>query len=479
MTWILIPMAFLLVLHIFILGKPLGRLSPTSIFIYLQFIMALGTVPTLDPSEPADDTHAWLIFCTYAIFVGTSGALAFLSRRLTGIDPVSATIQSGRWIRPRFGIIAMCLTSIAICVAYYSAIGYNVLAAGLGNAFSGDANDITSLRLEAYAGEEYYYPGYVNQFKNTLLPALVCVIIPYAFVRKLQSRWIVAGILSVLTMVFILGTGQRGAFVIFTITVGVYIALMNRKKLPRRMALLAGISVPIFFLSTVALGRSSSELSKATGLFDQLGIIGGEIVFRLLGSNQLASVTGFRYIYSRPSVDGTEWWQSIAGLLPGVPGSTLSNEIFAYLYGSMRGTAPPSIWGSFYYNFGFQVTLILTASIAIVYHCVATKIANTPNANSLQCIGMAGVSTVMGTWVAGSPDYLLNVGIVVFVVLWCLGSTKAKRNSRDHRSSTRLVNANVRPSGAIGAKSSASDATRPTKDYPMSVNVFRIKGNIQ
>lgn len=479
MTWILIPLTFLLVLHIFILGKPLGRLSPVSIFIYLQFIMALGTVPTLDPTEPADNTHAWLIFCTYSIFVGTSGALALISRPRGGAMPVSASTQAGRWVRPTFGIIAMCLASITICIAYYSAIGYNVFAAGLANAFTGDTNDVASLRIEAYAGEEYYYPGYVNQFKNALLPALACVIVPYLYTRRLQSRWIVSSVLSALTIAFILGTGQRGAFVIFMITVGVFIALMNRKKLPRRMAALSGVSVPIFLLSTVALGRSSRELSTANGWFEQLRVIGEEVIFRLLGSNQLASVTGFRYIYSRPQVDGAEWLQSITGLLPGVPGSTLSNEIFAYLYGSMRGTAPLSTWGSFYYNFGFPITLVLTAFMAITYHCVAVKIANAPTANSLQCIGMAGVSTVMGTWVAGSPDYLLNVGILVFVGLWWMGSKKAKRDSGNSRTVTVFDNNLARYTGALGPQSSVTNVVRTPPAHPMGTRSFRLKGNMQ
>jgi oligosaccharide repeat unit polymerase len=477
MTWILLPMVFLLVMHVFIMGKPLGRLSPTSIFIYMQFIMAVGTVPTLDPSERADSAHGWLIFSTYTVFVGVSGVMAFLTKPPKHIGNVSAAAQSERWVRPRFGMIAMCLLSIAICIVYYSAIGYNVLAAGLGNAFSGDANDVASLRLEAYAGEEYYYPGYVNQFKNALLPALTCVIIPYAFVRKLPSRWVITCVLSVLTIVFILGTGQRGAFVVFMITIAVFVALMNREKLSRRMVLLAALSVPLFFISTVALGRSNTELSKSTGLLDQLQIIGGEIVFRILGSNQLASVAGFRYIYTRPPVNGSEWVQSLAGLLPGVPGSTLSNEIFSLLYGSSRGTAPPSIWGSFYYNFGLPITLILTVVMAIIYHIVSVRISHTPRANSLQCIGMAGVSTAMGTWVAGSPDFLMNVGIVVFIVLWQLGSWRERQRNRQARELSALVDAILPTSKIDRTPRYISGARGPSMDRRTAVNAYRAKGN--
>lgn len=427
MTWMLIPMVFLLALHVIITGGPLGRLSPTSLFIYMQFIMALGTVPSLTPRDEADVVHGWLIFSTYSIFVLTSALLAFLARLPERRSYLSDEAQSMRWVKPGFGMIILCVLSIVICGLYYAAIGYNVLAAGLGNAFSGDANDVASLRLQAYAGEEYYYPGYVNQFKNALLPALICVIIPYTFMRKMRLRWLVAATLSVIALVFMLGTGQRGAFVMFMITVGIFIALMNRRKLSRRFALLAGLSVPVFFLSTVALGRSSTALAQASSMGDQVRIIGDEMLFRILGSNQLASITGFRYIYPRPSVNGGEWLQSMTGLLPGVPGSTLSNEIFSILYGSTRGTAPPSIWASFYYNFGLQMTLALTMILAAGYHYVSLKIARASHVNSLQCIGMAGVTTALGTWVAGSPDFLMNVGIAVFVGLWWFGSRLEKK----------------------------------------------------
>lgn len=421
MTWILIPMAFLLVMHVFMFGRVLGRLSPASIFIYMQFLMALGTIPTLDVLERADNVHAWLIFGSFLAFVGTSAVLAFL------VPPRPARIElnyarSERWVRPRGAISVWCAISILISLIYYSAIGYNVLAVGLGNAFAGNTNDVTTLRLQAYAGGEYFYPGYVNQFKNSLLPALVCVITAYLFVRKSPARWVTSSALTMVTMVFLLGTGQRGAFVIFMIILAIFISLMNPAQGIRRMVILAGITIPVFSLSTVALGRSSYELSTAVGLFDKIAVIGNEIIFRILGSNQLASTTGFRYIYTMPQKDGAEWGQSLIGLLPGVPGSTLSNEIFAALYGSMRGTAPPSIWGSFFHNFGFQYTLVLAGFLAVIYHLVGRSISQTRHPNSLQAIGMAGVTGVLGTWVAGSPDYLLNVGLMVYIVLWAVGA---------------------------------------------------------
>jgi oligosaccharide repeat unit polymerase len=439
MTWMLIPMAFFLVMHVSILGKPLGRLSPTSIFIYMQFLMAIGTVPALEPLQQADTAHAWLILTTFLVFVVSSAILAFLASH-PRTDTLSSLEQSRRWIRPGAGIILLCVLSILICLAYYSAIGYNVLAIGLGNAISGGTSDVTTLRLQAYAGDEYYYPGYVNQFKNSLLPALVCVIVPYLFVRNSSARWTVSLALIAVTTIFLLGTGQRGAFVVFAIVLAVFISLMNKRKSVMRMIVLVFITIPIFAVSTVALGRSSSQMDAAVGLLDKMGVLGSEIVFRILGSNQQASVAGFRYIYSRPQSNGAEWMQSLFGLLPGAKGSTLSNEIYASLFGSVRGTAPPSIWGSFFHNFGFQCTVLLTAFLAIAYHLISKKIAQTRDPNSLQAIGMAGVTAVLGAWVAGSPDYLLNVGIVVFIFLWRLGSAEAKRTSGDHRARAGLEN---------------------------------------
>lgn len=415
------PMALMAAAHIAGPGKTLGRLSPASVFIYMQFIMAVGTLPLLDPQNEADFTHGWIILATFGIFWATTTILILGDSNAIAVK-VKKVQKTMIWTRPSPLMIVLLVFSIIVCTAYYYAIGYNVLAVGLTDALSGDSSDIASLRLAAYAGEEYFYPGYVNQFKNALLPALLCIIIPYLIINRTAGRNILIPTLALAALILILGTGQRGAFITFMIIITIFVAMMNGKKATKRIVQITAVAFVVFFFSTLALGRSSSTLQRSSGSLEQAGIILSEVGFRIFGSNQLASVTGFRYIYKQPPVNGHEWWQSITGLLPRVPGSTLSNEIFAQLYGSFRGTAPASIWGATYHNFGLVATLIFAVFLAWVYHRIGLKIRVSPVLSSTQAVGMAGVTTVLGTWVAGSPDYLFNVGLAVYVVLWIWGS---------------------------------------------------------
>ena len=422
MTWMLMPMIPMLALHIGFLAKRLGRLSPSSLFLYMQFLMAVGTLPALGAQNAADQAHGWIILSTFTIFWATSAVLSTADSKSVEMNLSTRDRLKPYWIRPNKPIIALVALSLIVCVAYYMAVGYNVFAVGLGDAITGKSSDIASMRLQAYAGKEYFYPGYVNQFKNGLLPALICIIIPYLFVKRAGGRWLIATILSTATLTFILGTGQRGAFITFMITVLLYVAIMSRKRLRKKAIWVGAVTGLVFFISTFALGRSSSAVQQSTDPLERAGILLGEIVFRILGSNQLASVVGFRYIYHKPHVEGMEWWPSMSGLLPGVSGSTLSNEIFAQLYGSSRGTAPPSIWGATYYNFGLVGTLLFSILLAVTYHVIGRKIRSAASVSSVQAIGMAGVTTVLGTWVAGSPDYLLNSGLAVYVFLWIWGT---------------------------------------------------------
>ena len=62
------------------------------------------------------------------------------------------------------------------------------LLIGLRAQLSGQSDaDITTLRLNSYSGSQYFAPGYVNQFKNVLLPALVVIVITYYSMTKDSS----------------------------------------------------------------------------------------------------------------------------------------------------------------------------------------------------------------------------------------------------------------------------------------------------
>lgn len=417
MTSLLMPMYVALVVYLPTTGRKLGFLSVSNIFIYMQLIMATGTMPLLDETVEADSVNAFLLLTTFLVVLVMTSVLTMLLPRMRQVRFAGVTSL----IRPGFATWLLIVFSVLVCIVYYNAVGYLTIVESIKSVFSGASDDIAGLRLEAYAGDRYLLPGYVNQFKNVLLPALVAIVIPYYFRVRNPFRYIVALGLVALTLTFILGTGQRGAFVMFMIALVLYVYYINRKKFLRYLIAFVALGLPIFIASTIALGRSSAELAAAKGPMGQLFVLIGQVFYRIFGSNQDAAVAGFRYIYAAPNQAGADWLQSVLGILPGVAGSDLDNRIFATLYGSTRGTAPPSLWGSTYYNFGFLGSVVCAVLVAVLLFLVATMIGRYEEINAMQAIGFAGISATLGTWVAGTPVVLLNAGIIAYVFLWWWG----------------------------------------------------------
>src|SRR5699024_10242802 len=123
-------------------------------------------------------------------------------------------------------------------------------------------------------------------------------------------------------------------------------------RLPRRVMLFGIVAfLSVIIVTTFALGRAA--LQDGASVFSHITSALNQFALRISTANQSSGVIGFRHIYDLgPLNDGSEWAQSLAGILPGQRGSTLQNEIFEIRYGSDRGTSPPSIWGSIFYNFG-------------------------------------------------------------------------------------------------------------------------------
>ncbi|GAA1916020.1 hypothetical protein GCM10009737_16830 [Nocardioides lentus] len=219
----------------------------------------------------------------------------------------------------------------------------------------------------------------------------------------------------------LLGTGQRSPLVLFAIVLATFAYLVSGRRVTGKTVFAVFfVFVPVITLATAVLGRSGAGNSSVLGLL-------GEFLQRILASNQTSSVVGWRYIYRRGPQEtfGGEWLESLQGLLPGSAGSTLANEIFAVLYGSDRGTSPPSLWGSIYYNFGYSGIAVAPVILAMIFAGVTRLGTRSKERNTLELIGIAGVFATIGTWVAGTPVYLLNTGIAVYAVVWVIGSRQS------------------------------------------------------
>ncbi|MDO8337988.1 MAG: O-antigen polymerase [Microcella sp.] len=402
-----------------------GLLSAVGLFTATNWVMAVGTIARLDFTREDDLFHAVLLIATSLVFtIVAIAALFTLKHERFEISSVRRPHLSV----DRTAIAALIVISLLISVAYYSAIGYLAFFDGLANTFRGADNDVASLRLESYSGSQYFFPGYVNQFKNSLLPALVIVAVTQIWVSRLRLRFVLTATLILASLIMLLGTGQRGAFVLVGIALAIYAALSFPSTFRRILLQIAVPVLAIFLLSTAATGRASVGVRSQNTALDQATELWNQLAFRIFGSNQESSIIGFRYVSSLEPVGGADWWSTLVGLLPGQSTLSIDNVIFGLIYGSQRGTAPLSIWGSVFHNFGFVGAVMWAALMGLATVLISLKAHKLRGSGSLvSIVGAAGTSAVVGTWIAGSPLFLLNSGIVVYAFLWAWGRQGDRR----------------------------------------------------
>jgi oligosaccharide repeat unit polymerase len=422
---LLLTAAFLVFLVI--AGRKLGFLSLSSLFLYSQFIMAIGIIPSLDDYDVADTTHRDLILFTFLSYV--LGALLVVGTlgRDFGRETYSPDVN---FEYPRKVVNFWILLSIAIGVAYYVAIGYVAFFESLSTVAEGGSEDVAGLRLESYAGSRYLFPGYVNQFKNALLPALVLVVVVASYKLKNPSRLLTAVGLGSITLVLLIGTGQRHPLIKVLVLAVIFAYLFFPKLAVRSVVSAVAVGAPLFFLTTFASGRITTELESADSLSGRASVLVDQMIFRFFAGSQSSATIAFRYVHSRDEVVfGSEWLRALLGLLPGQPGSDIANQVFELMYGSSRGTSPLSLWGSAYHNFGFGGTLLFAGLLGVLFARISASFLKRKTLNLIQAVGMAGITMTLGLWTTEGPTTILNSGLVVFLLLLYWGDRIEKRKS--------------------------------------------------
>jgi oligosaccharide repeat unit polymerase len=407
LTMVLAPLA---ITHYFVAVRKYGLLSPDGLFFAAQLVMAVGTFQLADHGSAVDVQYATIIALANAAYIATSLATFLAETRGVLTKPTYEVSV----VPPIRSVKLATALSVAIVLAYFYAVGYSAFFVGLQGELDGQRADIASLRLDSYAGSRYLFPGYVNQFKNAILPGLALVFATWAVRQRGLLTRVLSWLLIALGAVGLMWTGQRGAFVSFILTATVYAVLYNRKRLSRWILVIPLVGFPLLLLATAVLARGDSAT--------------GGILSRFFNDNQQSGIAAFRYTHARPTQWGSEWAQALMGILPGNRGSTLSGEVFATLYGSTRGTSPPSLWGSVHYNFGLVGVIITAMLLGIVVQRWTCRSLRGPRYNTLQLVGFAGATVSFGTWIADGPTTLLNVGLLAYALLWWWGSRVVKHN---------------------------------------------------
>ncbi len=398
-------------------------LNPVPVFVLGQTMMFAGSLALLEKDRPADIVHAVVMYLALVAFIG--GAW-FCDRRMPirGVAEwraLDTRVEESGTMSLVVGFVLA--ASLGATFAYYRAVGANVFVDSALSylRFGYGLENAVALREKFYAGEKYVAPGYANQFKNILLPLLTLY---FAFRYRLRPRrrdLVLTILLLPITIVALLGTGQRGPLVDFVLMAALYgLAILPAKASRRFLFALAFSGLALFGLATFFLNRGARVITGEAQK-GSIGAVALETWERVTWGNQAASVVGFRYVVTRPSAWGTDWFASVASivprtLFPNKPTSTLSLEIFEQLFYSRAGTAPASIWGSAWYNFGPFGLLVVAWLLGMAYQRVYAMLIGGPKL--LGRVGVyAALSTVLGLWQVGGPETLLNRGLLALIAL--------------------------------------------------------------
>lgn len=394
-------------------------INPTVLFCFFQLIMFLGSLRYLDLTLNVDYIHViTMLWAQIAVILGATLVDLTKKRRkmlIRKFKDSELLIDYGNKTKALV-INSIIVVSIIVSSIYYFAIGYNVFLISLRSFFLEFTipKNIADLRLATYAGERYFAPGYVNQFKNILFPLMLMYLAIFYINAPNRINKYLLLLYFVLNAIFIFGTGQRGAFVIACLVFFVLVNLsLNKKKRMKMIVLLTIFALFLFILSSLFLGRQIKDISEIN--FVSLFSL---ITSRVFGSNQLSSVVGFRYIYELKISWGYDWYKSFEDLLKFQKSDylSISSRIFSILYGSTRGTAPPSIWGSVWYNFGPFGVFVIPIFLGVVFQMIFYRLVRgRKNLDRLICYSFLIV--ILGTWIAGSPSRLINNGLATVILL--------------------------------------------------------------
>lgn len=397
-----------------------GFFAPDFFFVAFNSVAMLGVYLSVDTQDPSQRKYFYLVNAGFLLFTCVAAIL-----RVASPESLSVTTAKARSTPLSTNIWLLYGLTVAICLAYYAAIGRITLIEAVAVGQAGGTYDIATSRLENYSGSTYFYPGYVNQFKNAILPILTAAIIHSLWVRRVPGRLLTTIVLVGTSFVIIAGTGQRGALVAALIVVAA--ALTVSRALTRSQLLcFFSVGVVAFTFLTVLLQRRAQELGAATTNLDRVRVHIEALWSRLVLENPQSGIAAFQVTERDGIVWGSQWSSELLDLAPGQGSRSLAHRVFESLYGTDRGTAPESIWGGVYYNFGAWGGAAVVVVLACLYAGVGRRLFRVDDKYGaapptfLTLLSLSGVAVSLGSWIAGSPATLLNSGLLAYLGVYAL-----------------------------------------------------------
>lgn len=394
------------------------RITPVTIFLLMQINMFYGIC--MAPRGQTDIALKLETFYPIACFFFILGVeFAVMSGKKRGVIGETHLhrndfIDDDPSQRQMIILWTIIIVALAACTYFFLAGGVNVFIRSLQDFFIGTTVDYSNEREQYFAVRG---TGYIYQFRAILLPILATFLVFGLKYKKYKSMvWAIYSMM----IIFLLGTGQRNAFVFYIIVVLVYIYILKNsynvsvmKK--SQFIILGSVALLSLIVLTIGNGRVASEDNSIVAAIQS-------ILERLFSVNQRTAITAFSYIDTQPTAWGYDWLMMMADILPGKSGYLSVDRIVYHIaYGTYSGTGPPDLWSSAWYNFKYFGITIFPCFIGMMYHFCYHKMARKMKKNRLYILIYAALCVYLGIWCYGTPMTLFNNGVVAVLILrWLL-----------------------------------------------------------
>jgi oligosaccharide repeat unit polymerase len=223
---------------------------------------------------------------------------------------------------------------------------------------------------------------------------------------KLRTVWTVGLVGFPITLLALLGTGQRGPLVLAF--AAILFGVMAIRRLRVGAVAVSGAVILVLF------GVFSSYLGRIRVFsFNSVAL---EFTKRLFVEEQSAGLTAFRYVRARDVVWFREWGAGFLGLLPSNRGSDLDSRLFALIHGSTRGNTTPSTIASVYHNGGLVMVPIVFMVLGFAYTFAYSRFLSGPRTIA-RCLTYGAMFFYLASWVGGAPVSLINKGVVTLIAV--------------------------------------------------------------
>ncbi len=380
MTEVLLIVLMLVLLGLYAAVRPSwGRAGP---FLPDAYLISVGlyTLGALIVEWTNIHVHADVLafMSMTAMLTSTAGAILFclvFRAVYANADFKHIHEQSRIGSRETWIINILIIASAAVCFYFF----YLILTSNILSQFFMLANilehsTLSSGRLAIASGSAgYMAPGYIMQFRDTVLPLVLCTML-LLYPRPLKTVYFWA--IMVLVIVAMLVTAQRGNLVLLTLTIATasyYANAVKNVHAPRKLSITSlvlvasAIIIPFAILST-ALGRSDADSSASAVPFQAIADFFDRIVVTVPRENtqtyDVWSAMGPTYGGYWAGELSTIWHKGFHGQSAYF---YLSNVLHVAIGGSPQGNSGLGLPADIWFNWGWMGLFIVPVLYAIFF----------------------------------------------------------------------------------------------------------------